>query len=550
MKLSPVIIVAILMAVASCGVKKDKGDVYSRIHSSTNYSDSFLTASDITTFLNSIKADTSLKRQVNEFYTQRDYQMAWFVSGDLTSTAGNFYEKLSEHTYALNDSNVLYQQLFSVWNNSSSHKVNNMLSPAVNLELLLTACFFKYAEKAYSGSVKNLKTLEWYIPRKKKNFVATLDALVAGELTDEQMDINSFYAMLKDYLIKYRKIENSGGWPKISHSLENIKQGDTSAAVPDLKKFLMTTGDASGTDLSHEYNEYAREGVLSFQRRMGLDKTGIPDKATIDEMNVPVEKRIHQIMVNMERMRWFNAPDRTMDFIVVNIPAFKLLVLEKGKLQWDMNVVVGTTANRTTVFQGSISQVVINPYWNVPESIINNEMLEKFQANANGFAESENLEILVNEKPVSASSVDWSDPEEVSKVRIRQQPGDKNALGRYKFLFPNSFSIYLHDSPAKHLFDKDVRSFSHGCIRVEDPGKLARYLLRKDRSWNESRIQEALDNGEEQSIKVDPPLPVYIVYFTSWVNNDKMLCFRKDIYGHDKKLEEELFVNEKLISGK
>jgi murein L,D-transpeptidase YcbB/YkuD len=258
-------------------------------------------------------------------------------------------------------------------------------------------------------------------------------------------------------------------------------------------------------------------------------------------MNIPVAERIRQIMINMERLRWFNAPDSSMDFLVVNIPAYKLLVFEKGTLSWDMNVVVGTTANRTTIFKGMLSQIVFNPYWNVPESILWNEMLTNLQSNAAGYTQSQNLEVLRGGRIIEPNSIDWNDPEEVSSVRIRQRPGDQNSLGRIKFLFPNSFSIYLHDTPAKHLFNKNDRSFSHGCIRLEDARKLAGYLLEKDRSGDDIKIDNLLSGKKEISVRLKRPLPVFIVYFTSWVDENLKLHFRHDVYNNDKLLEKEMF---------
>lgn len=521
--------------------KNDSGKVR-EVYSELNYSDSLISAGQFNAFYKSINADSFLVRNVNSFYNDRGSQMAWSINDELTAAADNLYERIMEHMYAARDSQAVFLKLRDTWNAPLRHTPKDVSAP-VFIDLLLTASYFKYAEKTYSGSVQNLARLEWYIPRKKVNYSEMLDMLLEGKSDDEPLQNNTYYHVLKKQLVKYRVIEDAGGFPRITNAVINMKVNDSNPAVTSLRKYLYLTGDLENSDTSGViFDKTVADAVGNFQSRNGQESTGIVDAATLAKLNVPVERVIMQIMVNMERMRWFAPPDSAVEFLLVNIPDYELHAFDNNKMQWEMNVVVGTTANRTTVFRGMLSQVVINPHWNVPQSIIDNEMLEHLIDNPNGYTASQNLEVYVNNKPVKASSIDWSDPDEVQAARIRQRPGDANSLGRYKFMFPNSFSIYLHDTPAKHLFDKDKRTFSHGCIRVAKPDELANYLLRDMKDWTPDKVKEALNTGEETFINLKKPIPVYIVYFTAWVDDKGQLNLREDPYGHDKKLERELYV--------
>jgi murein L,D-transpeptidase YcbB/YkuD len=204
----------------------------------------------------------------------------------------------------------------------------------------------------------------------------------------------------------------------------------------------------------------------------------------------------------------------------VNIPQFKLVAMEKDSIVLSCNVVVGKATNKTVIFRGDMKYVVFSPYWNVPQSIINKEILPAMKRNPNYLAK-HNMEY--------------------NGGKIRQKPGPDNSLGLVKFLFPNSFNIYLHDTPSKSLFKEDKRAFSHGCIRVSEPFELAKYLLRHDPSWTPEKIKGAMDSGKEQYVSLKNTVPVYLVYFTAFVDSKGKLNFRDDIYNRDQELKEMLF---------
>jgi L,D-transpeptidase YcbB len=245
---------------------------------------------------------------------------------------------------------------------------------------------------------------------------------------------------------------------------------------------------------------------------------------TLKQLNVPIEDRIEQLLVNMERMRWM-PHQREGKRLVANIPEFRLHVYEREKELFNMRIVVGKAANKTVVFNDQLKHVVFSPYWNVPRSIVRNEIVPAMKRNP-GYLSRNNMEQTGTTGGLPV---------------IRQKPGGSNALGRVKFIFPNSYNIYFHDTPAKSLFQQEQRAFSHGCIRLQEPGKLAEYLLQNQPEWTDTRISDAMNAGTEKWVALKEPVAVAITYFTAWVDDEGKLNFREDIYGHDKELAERLF---------
>jgi murein L,D-transpeptidase YcbB/YkuD len=254
-----------------------------------------------------------------------------------------------------------------------------------------------------------------------------------------------------------------------------------------------------------------------------MKDNGIIDAAFIKELNVSVGKRLKQMLVNLERMRWM--PKRPKHCIIANIPEYKLHVFEQGREVHSMNIVVGKAANKTVIFSDQLKYVVFNPYWNVPRNIVLREILPSMQKNTN-YLRRNNMEITGYQDKLPV---------------IRQKPGPGNALGKVKFIFPNQYNIYFHDTPAKVLFTRQKRAFSHGCIRLQKPMLLANYLLQSYSEWTPELIESAKNNKTERWITLDQPVPVWITYFTAWVNPEGVINFREDIYGHDSKMAKHLF---------
>lgn len=396
----------------------------------------------------------------------------------------------------------------------------------INTELKLTEHFITYMLNNYEKGFVKRKEMERFIPRKKEDPLALADSLVNKKHKDDKYfeDVNESYKMLKDQLGNYLTIARNGGWPEINAVKKPLKKGMTSPAIAVIKKRLMISGDLPGNDTSQVFNDTLVTAVKSFQARHGFSETGSVSDSLIKEMNVPVLKRIEQLLMNMDRMRWLsNNPSGNL--IVVNIPEFVLHVYEGKQKAFDIDVVVGKEGHNTMMFNGDLNQVVFSPYWNVPPSIVAKEILPAMEKNPNYIAK-ENMEITGNDDGLPV---------------VRQKPGAGNALGKVKFLFPNSFNIYFHDTPAKSLFEKDKRAYSHGCIRLKEPEKFANYVLRNQPEWTPEKISEAMNSGEEKYVKVKDPIPVVITYYTAWVDENGRLNFREDIYGHDGNLAAKMF---------
>jgi murein L,D-transpeptidase YcbB/YkuD len=346
------------------------------------------------------------------------------------------------------------------------------------------------------------------------------------------------YRELQNALARYREIAAKGGWPSLPSDTK-LKLNQQSPVVPSLRQRLAIEGDL---DPSHErdsspiFDATVADAVKRFEERHRLKPDGIVDAATVRALNVPVEQRIRTIELNLERWRWLPDPMPSR-YLLVNVPDFRLEAIENGKPVLGMRVVVGEPDNETPIFADHMTHVVFSPYWNVPPGIAKDETIPE-AAKDPGFLARNNMEVVgASGEVVDPSSVDWSD---ASGLRIRQRPGSANALGGVKFIFPNNFDVYLHDTNATKLFDRVERGLSHGCVRVEEPHKLAQYVLRDLPEWTPEAIDAAMKSGEEKHVKLKAQIPVYIVYKTAWVH-DGGVRFLKDLYGHDADQGSKLF---------
>jgi murein L,D-transpeptidase YcbB/YkuD len=351
------------------------------------------------------------------------------------------------------------------------------------------------------------------------------------------------YARLKAALAAHRAIAAAGGWGTVPAG-ETLKPGMRDPRVAALRRRLAGSGDIAVQAAEPElYDDALKAAVRHFQYRHGLGVDGAVGKGTLTALNVPVEARIEQILLNMERRRWMtDEPGES--YVFVNLADFTLKLVNGERTILDMRVVVGKPYHRTPVFSDLMRYIVVNPYWTVPPSIARNEILPKLRQEPDYLAK-QNMKLFADwtasSGEIQPGSVDWS---KVSKAgfgyKLRQEPGEGNALGRLKFMFPNRFNIYLHDTPSRQLFKQTVRSFSHGCIRVEQPVRLAATLLRGQKGWSEAEIEAAIGSGERLVVNLAKPLPVHITYLTAWVNKDGSAHFRDDIYGRDKRLARAL----------
>jgi L,D-transpeptidase YcbB len=328
---------------------------------------------------------------------------------------------------------------------------------------------------------------------------------------------NAQYEKLKNALQNLYEIQKDGGWPKIIASQKFYLKGQKAPAVKQLKERLRISGDFVSTDTSSLFTEELVSAVQKAQKRFGYKRNGVVDALLIQQLNIPVEDRIQQIVLNMQRFQSYSVTP-TGTTLVVNIPEYKLHVYEGTEEVFEMDVVVGSEKNKTVTFNDEMTNIVFSPYWNVPPKIVANEIQPAMRLNKN-YLRNHGYEITGYENGLPV---------------IRQKPGPQNSLGKVKFVFPNEHGIYLHDTPAKGLFEYPKRTFSHGCIRLAEPAKLAEYLLQNVSGWTTEKIITAMESGKEQWVKLPAPVSVSLSYYTAWVDEEDLLQLRQDIYGLDK----------------
>ena len=417
------------------------------------------------------------------------------------------------------------------------------------LDLLLTDAFLAYGSHFLAGRV-NPETLqpEWVANRRSANFAAVLEtALTSRDVTGTLATLappQLGFRLLREALVHHRELASRGGWPTIPDGV-TLKRGDHGPPVAALRERLSLGGDlgAATWEDAELFDEALDQALKRFQRRHGLAADGTMGAATHAELNVRAERRMEQLELNLERWRWL-PQDLGRRHILVNIAAFELEVVEEEAVVLAMRVVVGRPYQSTPVFSDTMEYIVLNPYWQVPGGIAVKEMLPRIKRDPTYLAQ-ENLRVFKGWGPeareVDPGTVDWSaiSPGDFP-FRLRQDSGPLNALGRVKFMFPNKFNVYLHDTPARLLFEKTERDFSHGCIRIQKPIELAVYLLRQDPRWNRDALLRAMDEVVNRSVSLPEPMPIHLLYWTAWVDKDGTIQFRPDIYGHDASLSEAL----------
>ena len=412
------------------------------------------------------------------------------------------------------------------------------------IELYFSSAFLEYASDLKVGRFLPSKIdPNFFIEGRTIDQLSALKALAQGadsidRFFDAWQPAGQSYAALRSVLAKYRALAAKGGWSAVPLG-DSIRPGMTDPRIPAIRARLSMTDGAStevGSAEGQLYDKALVEAVKRFQIRQGLDADGVIGSTTIVAMNVPIQERINSIILAMERLRWM-PEDLGQQYLIVNIAGFELRRVNADKIEERMAVVVGKPYHRTPVFSDRIRFLEFNPYWNVPPDIAINEELPALRRNPAGLS-AQGFEVVRGDQVTDPSSVDWSSVGAGHfPYQLRQRPGANNALGRVKFMFPNSHNVYLHDSPAHSLFERNVRAFSHGCIRLSRPLELAEQVLRVGgvQGWTKDRINNVVASAKTTVVNLREPLPVHITYLTAWAD-DGVANFRQDIYGHDVKL--------------
>jgi len=492
------------------------------------------------------------------FYLNREVKPVWVSKDGLNNKAKVLINTIIEAEHEGLDSETYHQE--DILNFVTQIKlgiVSDTLEPAklAELDLLLTDAFFSYGFHLSEGIVDPYSNnLNWYIKKPERKLGKIFQTVLYDDKMEGFVDAlqprHFGYLKLKLALLKYQKIKKTGCWHEVPDG-GKLRKGDYGTRIAALRSRLIISGDLTdSTNSSQDYfDEVLEDGVRRFQARHGLKVDGIVGSKTRLALNVPVEDRIRQIRLNMERWRWL--PQDLGDcHIIVNPANFKLNVIENEQTIKSIRAIVGKMERPTPVLSQKITYLELNPYWNIPHTIALNDILPRIK-NDPGYLADNNIRVFENweedARELNPESIDWVTITQKNFVyKLRQDPANSNALGRVKFVFPNEFSIYLHDTPARNLFNMTRRAFSSGCIRIEKPMELAAFLLQNNSKWSLEKLVAAVNRKKNKTIFLSDPIKIYILYWTAWVDKDGIINFRDDIYGRDRQLN--IALNEKATS--
>ena len=493
-----------------------------QITPANSYSDLFLDSISIEQFIQQKKLTDDESRALRSFYNYRNGQFAWFNTFGFSEQGRGFWNLKDAYKTELQD--TVLQKRMDTLLSIHSLTINRFDTSIASVELALTQGYLQfYNANRDKLQFENLSP-EKLIPVRKQTVSTVVDTLISRPMDSSGRLRRSQYVLLKEKLAEYDSLAKTGGWKTLNIQTKKLKKNSSSPDIVLIKTRLQQTGDYNSTDTSRIFNDSLETAIKAYQQRNGMPVTGAITDTLIQSLNIPIEQRIQQLIINMNRAQWMPVR-KDSDFILVNIPDFMLSVFENGSIVFDMPVVVGKEGTNTMMFSGHLNQIVFSPYWNVPASIVKSEILPAIQANPDYLKENR-MEIVGRNDSLPV---------------IRQLPGENNSLGDVKFLFPNRYDIYFHDTKAKEIFQSNKRALSHGCIRLADAEKMSNYLLRHEPGWTPAKVSAAMKSAKEQYVKLARPVAVSITYLTAWVDDGGSLHFEEDIYGHDRRIAPMMF---------
>lgn len=485
-------------------------------------------------------AETTIRGQgvasaqfLENFYTQRAFEPAWTnsanVDGLLRAVGASFEEGLDPADYHQATLNSLRAEVAGAGATDEARADLDVLLTDAALRLGYHSMFGKVDPQRFDSQWNFTSTVAGLDP------VAMLEGALATEKVYELLrsflPAHPLYTGLRKELAHYRNLALRGGWSDLT--AEQVPKDPSAVADPAeldlLRERLIATEDMKPDDTD------VAAGVRAFQVRNGLAVDGKVGPATLAELNVPIEDRIRQLRINLDRGRvvLFQLPE---EFLVVNVAAFHVFLVKGTDIVWDARAQVGKPYRATPLYRSDINYLVLNPTWTVPPGIIKNDILPAAKRDPNSITRKGLKVINSAGQVVSPSSVDWSRFNSGHiPYTLRQDPGPNNALGRVKFMFPNPYSVYLHDTPAQSLFEVDTRATSSGCVRVERALELADLLLHDQDQWNKDSIQKTIVGGKITNVTLKQKMPVMLLYWTAWVDAAGEVNFRRDVYGIDAK---------------
>ena len=490
---------------------------------------------------------------MKEFYEKRGFEPAW-VGGNRSG------EKVRQLIQAIEQApreglNPREYHLEQISNFAGEFNLNRHAEDKdipvklANFELLLTDAFFLYARHLFSGRISpKIIDSGWVSNKRKVNLPFLLEDGLARDRIEEALSqlppSHIGYIMLRKALSYYRSVDNST-FPHVELPQgKAVKQGDVGTTVQAIRRRLHSengflSGQQENGATGSFFDEELENSVRRFQQQHGLEPDGIVGPRTTAAMNRPASEKIQQIILNMERWRWL-PQDLGPKHIIVNIADYTLQVFDNGRQVLDMKVVVGRDYRRTPVFSDQIRYLVLNPSWHVPHSIAVRDKLPLLRKDP-GILKKDGFHVYQRTedgpREIAFTSVNWNNVSSRNfPYTLRQAPGPDNALGTIKFMFPNKFNVYLHDTPSRDLFNRSVRSYSSGCVRLEKPLELGVFLLNSDK-WSISALQRAIASKKEQTIILEDKVPIHILYLTAFIDQSGNMQFRPDIYGRDALLK-------------
>lgn len=485
-----------------------------------------------------------IRRKTQYFYEEKRFKTEWL---ELDAPLEQFYvfaKQVKEaYIYGLNPAHYHIDELDSAIERLYLNPVRTA-DDVSSLDIRITGSFFLFTTHLIEGRIPAEGNDEfiWVRDKPREDDIELLLSIKSEAQMKRRLEalhpVHPQYPKLKAALAEYRRLADgspSGNAAPLNVS-GKINPGDRHEGIPWVRNKLRGTdlkGDEANED-SLIFDDELVSAVKQFQFRHGLTADGVIGPSTAKHLNISFRKKADLIALNLERLRWLpnDLPD---DYISINVPEYKLRVYNGDKSILEMRVVTGSSFTSTPVFSDTLEYIVFSPTWTVPYSIIEDEIIPRLRKDSL-YYENKNYTFYREGEEIDPSNEPWKDDDlDIYQYKVVQEPGPSNALGLVKFMMPNSMAIYLHDTPADELFEKSERALSHGCIRLEEPIRFAQYLLSGHKGWNEKRIIEAMHGEEPDTVYLKKPFHVEIEYRSVWVDDNGLVHFRPDIYGHDER---------------